>query len=245
MLTHSSGLGYDAFNPKLVQWALAVGRPTNSHGPDGLEIPLLFQPGEDWEYGIGLDWAGQIIEHLTGLTLGDYMRENIFTPLDMKSTTFRILDRPDLAERRAALPLRAGPGTPLVTGESPQPDDVSLDWGGGGLHSTAKDYSQLLGALVSGGGGILKPQSVAQLYTPQLPDNSHLMKHTNGEFSYAMCPEYPPGIPANYGLGGAVNLEDIPGKRRKGSVMWSGYSNPHWVSLRLPSFCFFFCLRQK
>ena len=107
-----------------------------------------------------------------------------------------------------------------------------MEGGGSGLFSTANDYSRLLGALIKGGDGILKPESVRELYEPQLSNNKYLMANFESPFHDVFCCEYPPGTQANYGLGGALNLEDVPGKRRKGTMMWSGMSNPHWVSIR-------------
>lgn len=115
---------------------------------------------------------------------------------------------------------------------TPIPDSPSMPSGGAGLYSTAEDYSKALVALLAGGGGLLKPDSVKQLRDAQLPDNKYLMAEFHGPWHDAICPEYPKDMPASYGLGGALNLEDIPQKRRKGSLMWSGMANTHWVSLK-------------
>ena len=241
LLTHSSGLGYDVFDPELVKWSAAIGRSmsSNSFSLEALDVPLKFQPGEGWVYGIGIDWAGHVIETLANSSLEEYMRQHIFGPLDMSSTTFRIADRSDLDDRRAAIAFRSEPNGALSPGESPKPDVVSQDYGGVGLYSTADDYAKLLGALVSGGGSVLKPESIRQLHTPQLRDNSHLMATFNSPWRPAFCPEYPAGLEAGYGLGGAINLEDIPSKRRKGSLMWSGLTNGHWVGFAYTRLAFF------
>ena len=52
-----------------------------------LTQPLVNQPGERWEYGINIDWAGQLIERVSGMSLNDYFIKNIFTPLGLKNTT--------------------------------------------------------------------------------------------------------------------------------------------------------------
>lgn len=121
---------------------------------------------------------------------------------------------------------------PLLQARLPIPDSPSMPSGGAGLYSTAEDYSKALVALLAGGGGLLKPDSVKQLRDAQLPDNKYLMAEFQGPWHDAICPEYPKDTPANYGLGGALNLEDIPQKRCKGSLMWSGLPNTHWVSLK-------------
>lgn len=200
-----------------------------THSLEGFTIPLKFQPGDGWVYGVGIDWAGHVLETLSGLSIDDYMEEHIFKPLGMTSTTFRMPKRPDLAELRAAIGYRAAPGGRLSAGPTPIPDSPSMASGGSGLYSTADDYAKILTAVLTGGGGLLKPESLQQLRDPQLPENKYLMAEFHGPWHDAICPEYPVGMPASYGLGGALNLEDVPQKRRKGSMMWSGMANTHWV----------------
>ena len=103
--------------------------------------------------------------------------------------------------------------------------------GGAGGYSTANDYVKALVAVLSGGGGLLKPETIQQFKSPQLSDNKFLMAEFMGPWHDAICPEYPLGTSANHGLGGALNLDDIPQKRRKGSMMWSGMANTHWVRI--------------
>ena len=200
-----------------------------THSLEGFTVPLKFQPGDGWTYGVGIDWAGHVIETLSGVSIEDYMEEHVFRPLGMSSTTFRMPKRPDLTERRAPIGYRATPGGPLGAGPTPIPDSPSMASGGVGGYSAANDYAKALVTVLSGGGGLLKPDSVQQLRSPQLPDSKYLMAEFSSSWHDAICPEYPMGMPANYGLGGALNLEDIPQKRRKGSMMWSGMANTHWV----------------
>ena len=209
----------------------AEGRTENcmTHSLEAFTIPLKFQPGDGWAYGIGIDWVGHVVEILSGLSIEDYMEEHIFKPLGMSSTTFRMPERPDLVELRAPVGYRAAPGGPLVAGPTPIPESPSMASGGAGGYSTANDYAKTLVAVLSGGGNLLRPETVEQLKSPQIPDNKYLMAEFYGPWHDGICPEYPLGTPANYGLGGALNLEDIPGKRRRGSMMWSGMANTHWV----------------
>ena len=55
-------------------------------------MPLMFDPGERWEYGINIDWVGRLVEEVSGKALDGYMRDHIFTPLGMKDTGFRPTD---------------------------------------------------------------------------------------------------------------------------------------------------------
>ena len=55
-------------------------------------MPLVFDPGERWEYGTNIDWVGKMVEAASGKRLGDYFRQNIFESLGMNSTGFKISD---------------------------------------------------------------------------------------------------------------------------------------------------------
>jgi hypothetical protein len=79
---------------------------------------------------------------------------------DVAHNLFRLPKRPDLMQRRAPIGYRAAPGSPLGAGPTPIPDSPSMPSGGAGLYSTANDYAKVLVALLSGGGGLPKPESV-------------------------------------------------------------------------------------
>lgn len=232
LLTHSSGFGYDVFDPDLIHWRETTNPGTDftPYSREALNIPLKFQPGQGWIYGIGLDWAGCIVEAVTGLTLEQYMQENIFVPLEMKSTTFRLAEHPKLQKRLADMSLRSLPRGPLTLTGAFKQGAINLDTGGGGLYSTAADYVKLLEALLDDGRDILTTVSIRKLCVPQLLDPKHLEANFYGSLQSVFCPEYPHNLPVNFALGGAVNMEDIPEKRQQGSIMWSGATNPHWVS---------------
>jgi methyl acetate hydrolase len=90
LLTHTSGYGYDIFNADLGRYVQAMGLPsilTCRH--DALKVPLLFDPGTQWEYGIGIDLAGRIVETVSGLDLEAYFQRHIFEPLGMTASSFR------------------------------------------------------------------------------------------------------------------------------------------------------------
>lgn len=177
-----------------------------------------------------IQWAGFIVEALTNQTLEVYMQENIWKPCGMSSTTFFVAKRPDLAKHRAAMGMRATPRGPLVSGKEDVPEEPEKCSGGSGLYGCASDYAKFLSALVKG--ELLNESSIKQLFEPQLPDNAHLQAVCDSPWHDALCPEFPVGLKVNYALGGAVNMEDVPEKRRKGSLMWSGMPNLHWVRPR-------------
>ena len=89
LLTHTSGFGYDIWNADLMRWHEVTGVPTmGSDGRAALAAPLLFDPGTRWQYGIGLDWVGVMIETASGTTLGEFIAENLTGPLGMVDTAF-------------------------------------------------------------------------------------------------------------------------------------------------------------
>ena len=95
-------------------------------------MPLAFDPGERWEYGIGVDWAGKVVEAVSGQGLGAYVAEHICGPLGMADTQF---GRPD-SDRVASIHYRLPDGS-LKVGSSGRPSKPELESGGGGLFSTA------------------------------------------------------------------------------------------------------------
>src|SRR5205823_14277672 len=89
LLTHTSGFGYEFLNADLIRYVKASGTPSGSTGKlASLRLPLVFDPGERWEYGINLDWVGRAIEAVSGQPLEVYFREHIFAPLAMEETSY-------------------------------------------------------------------------------------------------------------------------------------------------------------
>lgn len=235
LLTHTSGLGYDLPNELLMKWRKSVGKEklNLTWTVEGFTMPLLFTPGTNWMYGVGIDWATLLLEKLTGQSLQDYMKEHIFTPLQIENSSLgpknAAKTKDDLLQILAKVPLR-GPDGVLGHGEFPHSlDDYEVESGGAGLMTTASDYSKVLQAVLQG--RLLSKESMELLFAPQL--EGELLESLVQEvqtFEVGYAPEYPPGTPINFALGGMLNVEDIPGKRSKGSMMWSGFANSHWVS---------------
>ena len=111
------------------------------------QLPLAFEPGERWMYGFSIDVLGAVIEVLTGKTLGEYLKENIFDPLGMEDTGFFVP-----AEKQSRI------ATLYHINENLRPDDrdypaekPAFESGGGGLFSTVRDYSRFAQMLLHGG----------------------------------------------------------------------------------------------
>ena len=91
LLTHTAGFGYNMWSSDIVRYMEKTGTPGTHSGMNAaLTTPLLFDPGERWEYGISTDWVGKAVEATAGMRLGRYMKENVLDPLGMNDTAFRI-----------------------------------------------------------------------------------------------------------------------------------------------------------
>ena len=236
LLTHSSGMGYDGLNPTLQRY-----RKTHRGREPSYEIreiaedhtvALTFEPGQGWDYGSGIDWAGQMVERVNnGQRLGDYMAEHIWQHLGMSSTTFQMLKRPDLMKRLCGYSARQPDGTvaPDVSGAFPviEPSD---DSGGSGLYSCATDYIKLLVSLLRDDGRLLKSETVVELFRPQLQDTKYIENAFSGPLAQYLAPGMPPGTRWNHALGGIVAVDGIQDRAGKGTMMWWGLPNLYWVS---------------
>jgi methyl acetate hydrolase len=95
LLLHTAGFGYDFFSETYNRLATEKGQPSViTSSKASLMTPLLFDPGEKWEYGTNIDWAGQVVEGITGQRLGDVFKKRIFEPAGMHDSTFVIGAKP-------------------------------------------------------------------------------------------------------------------------------------------------------
>jgi CubicO group peptidase (beta-lactamase class C family) len=89
LLTHTAGFGYEMLCGDLIRFVAVTRMPSTSTGEiASLRLPLLFDPGERWEYGISIDWVGRAIEAVSGQSLSDYFHDHIFAPLGMADSGF-------------------------------------------------------------------------------------------------------------------------------------------------------------
>ena len=198
-----------------------------------LDLPLLFEPGTSWVYGIGHDWAGHIIEKLTNQTLGEYMQENIFKPLGMDSTTFRLKDRPDIVERRTDMSMRDKDGKVIPSPTRFLLDDEPGDLGGGGLYASSADYFKFLTAVLKNDGKLVQPETMDMLFRPCLSPESASAFQTARSVQHGQQDDGKMPLPAptvsDYSLGGMIAMEGVTGGRKKGSMSWGGLPNLSWI----------------
>ncbi|KAH8431071.1 serine hydrolase domain-containing protein [Aspergillus melleus] len=114
LLNHTSGFGYAFEDLKLNDWSRPVGLDDFSgHEADVLHRPLVNQPGTKFQYGVGMDWAGVLVERVTGISLEDYFQLFILRPIGIASITF--FPSPSLIDNLAYLHQRAKDGSLSVT----------------------------------------------------------------------------------------------------------------------------------
>jgi len=223
LLTHTSGFVYETWNADIGRYVKATGRPGMATGLNvAIEMPLAFEPGERWEYGIGIDWAGKVVEALSGQTLGAYFAEYITGPLGMTSTQFGAPTTPRLVTVH-----HRGPAGGLRPGSSGRVGRPELESGGGGLYSTGPDYLRFLAMLLQGGGAILRPETVAEMARNQIGElDVSRMEAVIPTASNTV--EFFPGMAKQWGYGFLINTAPGPAGRSAGSLAWAGLPNCYY-----------------
>lgn len=148
LLTHTAGFGYSFFSERLRDWGFPAGVDEFNGRVEEMLTPLLFQPGEGWEYGVGIDWAGIALERATGKKLGEYMMENIFDPLGIKDMAF--VPTPEMKANLAYMHYRGPDGViqprdhlmrmPLAVSSEEEKSRL-FHSGGGGLFAKPQEYT--------------------------------------------------------------------------------------------------------
>ncbi len=235
LLLHTAGFAYDFFNADYLRLATEHGQPSVlTASKASLNTPLLFDPGERWEYGSNMDWAGQVVEAVTGQRLGQVMQDRIFEPLGMTSSGFVLT--PDMRSRMAYIHQRdaAGALTPLMDLVHPQEPEVHM--GGHGLYSTVPDYCRFIRMWLNDGAGehgrLLRAETVAMAVRNGLGDLK--IKGLPGVMpTVSHDAEFFPGMSKSWSLGFMINEEDAVTGRPAGSLAWAGLANLYfWIDRR-------------
>jgi len=230
LLTHTAGFVYDTWNANQKRYAEATGLPAARTGKlAALNAPLGFEPGERWEYGINIDWAGRMVEVASGQDLEAYMQQHIFGPLGMRDSSFD--PRPDWNSRTVQVHARQADGSLRPMDTAPPPADREFYPGGGGLFSTAPDYIEFLRMLladgIGGGRQVLKPETVALMAQNHMGDlDVQPLQTFNPAFSNDA--EFFPGMAKKWGLSFLINTRDTPSGRSAGSLAWAGINNTYF-----------------
>ena len=226
LLVHTSGYVYEIWNANGLQSVASEQIDSLfAEGGNGMMAPLAFSPDERWEYGIGIDWAGVIVETLSGKSLDVYFQEHIFAPLGMQDSFYKVPE--EKTARRAAIHARTEAGL-AVTPHLGEP--VS---GGGGLSSTIADYLRFMRALLNqgtlDGAKILQPHTVDMMFENHIGDldvnpGPTQIPDISNDFDMGF------GEPAKWGLGFGLHQAQTESGRPKGSASWAGLFNSYfWI----------------
>jgi methyl acetate hydrolase len=233
LLTHTAGLVYEIWNAEMGRYMETKAIPgIISCQNAALSLPLVFDPGAKWDYGINIDWAGKAVERVSGQLLGDYFAEHLFGPIGMRDTAFKLTE-----ERRARLASMhaRGPDGTLAPIEFEVPQEPEFQMGGGGLYGTASDYLAFQRVFLNegraNGRSVLKPETVRLIATNAIGDlNVRPLKTAIPHLSNDA--EFFPGMVKKWGLGFMVSTEPVPGGRSAGSLAWAGLGNTYfWIDL--------------
>ena len=231
LITHTAGYTYDLWDPMYLRFEQYADIPQIGTCKNAaLMRPLDFDPGVRWDYGINIDWAGKMVERVTGKTLEPYFRDNIFGPLGMHDTGFVIT--PSMQQRLVSMYGRQPDGK-LVPTAFAMPQHPEFFMGGGGLYSTAPDYLKFTRMILNGGqlngAQVLRPETVTMMGQNQIGElDVHVLKTAMPPLSNDA--EFFPGMQKKWGYGFMINTAEVPNGRAAGSLAWAGLANTYfWI----------------
>ncbi|KAJ6145439.1 hypothetical protein N7470_009334 [Penicillium chermesinum] len=228
LLTHTSGCGYSFFNERLRDWGFPVGIDEFSGRFEDIKLPLLFQPGEGWEYGVGIDWAGLAVERVSGMSLNDYLTTKVFEPLGIKDMS--MIPTADMRKRLAHMHAREKDNklrprdhiqrAPLVVDLNDEAAKKKIfNSGGAGMFAKPQEYCKVIAVLL---GVANVPGRASQLLSKV---------DTRRE---ARSDEPNPGIvsdpwnePQGWGLSFMLSNGGATGRSVE-TVFWAGLANLWW-----------------
>ena len=226
LLTHTSGLCYDTWDGNMFRYMSSA--PTANLSKAG---PLMFEPGARWQYGQGVDWAGRLVETISGTTLETYFQEKICRPLGMQDTSYIL---PAAKFDRMVNRFHRENGSDLKEDERKLPSPPTSFNGGGGLYSTGADYVRFMQMILNHGTGpngvrILQPRTVDSMMTNQIGElSAGKMKSFKPNTSADV--DIQPGHTERWGLGFLINTTPYAGGRSAGSLAWAGLFNTfYWI----------------
>lgn len=233
LLTHTAGFGYDIWNADIAKFQQAMDVPGIISCQDkALTTPLLFDPGDRWYYGINIDWAGKMVEAVTGKKLGRVMHDDLLGPLGMDDTHFRISE--GMRKRLARIHHRGADGELTADPSIEIPQEPEFEMGGGGLYSTAGDYLKFVRMMLNegrsdGGEAVLKPETVAAMSKNSMGSSKVTLLETAAP-PFSNDAEFFPGIDKQWGLSFMINNAEAPTGRSAGGLAWAGLANTYyWI----------------
>ena len=233
LLRHTAGMSYGKSpRPKADEAFKTVNpldfkRPLSQMSARLSDVPLIYQPGTDWSYGISIDVLGQVVESVSGQRLDEFLSARIFKPLAMHDTGFHV---PAAKHDRFSQVYDSDGKGKLTPGDNAGRRDFSrpraFHSGGGGLVSTARDYLRFLMMIQQGGAlgdvRILSAETVAQMTVDQLPK---AVPHIYFGRQQRV------GVGFGFGFSVRTKLSEWDPTGRVGEYGWGGLASTHyWVS---------------
>ncbi len=218
LLRHTSGITYDHTGNSLVQQQYQQSRLRSrkisnaEHAAIVASLPLICQPGAEWNYSRSTDILGRIIEVVSGKSLGAWLTEHILAPLQMAETAFHTGEE---NAGRLAEPFATDPWTGEKVQLFNMLEKPVMESGGGGLVSTTMDYARFAQMLLSG--GTLDGTRIIGRKTLQLMASNHLGPHVKVD-SPLMSPGH--GFGLGFCVRTAAGIAPFPGSI--GQFFWSG-----------------------
>ena len=228
LLTHTAGYAYDMWNANIARYLEATGTPgIISCQNAALTLPLVSDPGEKWEYGISIDWAGKAVEAVSGQTLAQFMQHNILDPLGMTDTGFKIAE----AQRGRLAKIHARTPDGLISTDTELPPEPEFHMGGGGLYSTVGDYLKFARMILHNGTldgrRVLRPETVATMSGNAMGE---LVCNPMKSVAPAASNDVDFLAGMKWGLSFLINATEMPTGRSAGSLAWAGLANSYyWI----------------
>lgn len=233
LMLHTAGFGYDFFNETYARLAREKDQPSVvSASRASIETPLLFDPGEKWEYGSNIDWLGQVIEGIRGRRLGEVMRERVFDPLGMDEIAFTRTEA--MKARSATIHARGADGGLTPMDDFALPDDPEIDMGGHGLYATIPEYMKFIRMWLNDGAGpegrVLSSETVDWAVRGALVPPQKVTMLPGVIPSLSNDAEFFPGLAKDWSYTFMVNSEEAPTGRPAGAIAWAGLANCfYWI----------------
>ena len=240
LMTHTSGLTYgfmyahpldELYRRAGFEWGVPHNTDLAGVCARVAGLPLLFQPGTEWNYSMSIDVLGRVVEVISGQTLDEFFRTRIFEPLGMVDTGFSV---PEAKVDRLAALYGAHPGTglavPMAAAGAAVLQPPAAHMGGGGLVSTMADYLRFAAMLRRGGEldgvRLLAPRTIRFMTQNHLPGGADLSTFGRPLFSETTFD----GV--GFGLLGSVTLDPVAAKvpGSVGDFGWGGAASTFfWV----------------
>ena len=231
LLTHTAGFSYDIWDANTGRYIKAAGMPARPPARWRRSARRWsFDPGDKWEYGINIDWAGRLVEVLSGQTLDVYFRDKIFAPLGMKDSGYVV--SAEQRARQARVHARQADGVlapqPWEAAPWPTPSSGRAAALSTRRHATTSRFSRCCCNGGSWNGArLLRPETVADMgknHTGNIP--AGIMKTQNPALSNDV--DFFPGAEIRWGLGYMLNMQPGPNGRSAGTVSWGGIFNTYY-----------------